>query len=59
MSDEELQDQFGLCQKWQDAEQWDLLGIAYYGRGYLLNALHCFRQADAVRAAVAVETEVG
>ena len=58
MSNAELQDQFALCQQWQDAEQWELLGIAYYGRGYLFNALHCFRLADAVRAVVAVETEV-
>lgn len=58
MSNEELQDHFALCKKWQDAEQWDLLGIAYYGRGYLLNALHCFKQADACRSVVAVETEL-
>jgi cytochrome c-type biogenesis protein CcmH/NrfG len=56
MNDQELQDQFGLCQKWQDAEQWDLLALAYYARGYLLNALHCFKQADACR--VVVETEM-
>jgi hypothetical protein len=57
MSDQELQDQFGLCQKWRDAEQWDLLAMAYYARGYLLNAVCCFNLADACRAVVAVETE--
>jgi cytochrome c-type biogenesis protein CcmH/NrfG len=56
MSDQELQDQFALCQQWQDAEQWDLLAMAYYVRGYLLNSVYCFNKADAVR--VAVETEV-
>lgn len=56
MSNDDLKAQFERCQEWQDAEQWDLLAIAYYGRGYLMNALHCFRQADACRA-VAVETE--
>lgn len=57
MSDLELQAQFQKCQHWKDAEQWDLLAMAYYQRGYLLNALHCFREADAIRVVVAVETE--
>lgn len=56
MSNEELKAQFARCVEWQDSEQWDLLAIAYYERGYLLNALHCLRQADACRA-VAMETE--
>lgn len=60
MNNDELKQQFERCQRWQDPEQWDLLALAYYQRGYLLNALHCFRQADALRepVTVAVETEV-
>lgn len=56
MSNDELKAQFVRCKAWQDAEQWDLLALAYYGRGYLLNALYCFEQADACRVPVAVET---
>jgi hypothetical protein len=57
MSNDELQAQFKRCEGWQDAEQWDLLATAYYARGYLLNALCCFKKADACRVSVAVETE--
>ena len=57
MSDHELMEQFKRCEAWNDPEQWDLLAVAYYQRGYLLNALHCFQKADACRALVAVETE--
>lgn len=46
----DLQEQFRLCEGWDDSQQWDWLALAYYSRGYLLNALHCFRRADAVRA---------
>jgi len=56
MTDQELKDQFEWCKVWQDSQQWDWLAMAYYARGYLLNALFCFRQADACRV-VAVETE--
>jgi hypothetical protein len=58
MSNDELQAQFQRCEIWQDAGQWDLLAMAYYARGYLLNALCCFKKADALREGVAVETEV-
>jgi len=61
MSNDELKLQFDKCQVWQDAEQWDLLALAYYQRGYQFNALHCFKQADACRVGdenpVATETE--
>jgi hypothetical protein len=57
MNDDELIEQFKRCEGWQDAEQWDLLAMAYYARGYLLNAVCCFNRADACRAAVVVETE--
>lgn len=54
----DLQEQFRLCELWNDSQQWDWLAMAYYARGYLLNAYHCFKRADAVRAAVvAVGTE--
>ena len=49
MSDDALKLQFDKCRVWQDAEQWDLLALAYHQRGYQLNALHCFKQADACR----------
>jgi hypothetical protein len=60
LSNEELQEQFTRCRQWQDADQWDHLAIAYQARGYLMNALYCFRQADQCRGqqlqAVSVET---
>jgi len=56
MSNQELQVQFERCEHWQDPEQWELLALAYYQRGYYLNALCCFRQADMLRTAVAAET---
>ena len=49
MSNQELQEQFQRCEVWQDAEQWDLLAMAYYNRGYELNAGLCFQRADACR----------
>jgi len=55
MSDEQLMQSFDFCKKAEDAEQWDLLAMAYYERGYLLNALYCFRQADVCRDAVKAE----
>lgn len=58
MSNEELKQQFQLCEQWNDPEQWDFLAIAYYARGYYLNALHCFRLADTCRVLVAVKSEV-
>ena len=58
MTDAELIEQFRRCEQWQDAEQWDLLGVAYYQRGCDLNALFCFHQADALREPVAIEMEV-
>lgn len=60
MNNQELREQFDRCKQWQDPDQWDYLGLAYYQRGYDLNALDCFHRADALRQpiAVAVETEV-
>lgn len=46
MTNDELQQQFRRCQEWQDARQWELLGVAYYQRGYQMNARYCFVQAD-------------
>lgn len=59
MSDQELIEQFHRCQAWQDPEQWELLALAYYQRGCLLNALRCFQFADSCRLPVTVETAVG
>lgn len=56
----DLQEQFRLCEQWNDSQQWDWLALAYFSRGYLMNALCCFRRADAIRAAfvpVPVEAE--
>jgi cytochrome c-type biogenesis protein CcmH/NrfG len=59
MNNQELKAQFKRCQVWNDPEQWDLLGLAYYQRGYVLNALRCFKLADACRPhAVTVETGI-
>ena len=49
MTDGELLEQFQRCEVWQDADQWDLLAMAYYNRGYELNASVCFQRADACR----------
>ena len=48
MSDQELQEQYKRCEEWMDARQWKLLAVAYFTRGYLLNALHCIERADDV-----------
>lgn len=62
MTNEELEQQFKRCENWQDADQWDWLGAAYFERGYFLNALHCFNRANAARQFmtlfVATETEM-
>lgn len=49
MTNDELKAQFAKCVIWQDADQWDLLGAAYFNRGYVLNAGECFKRADARR----------
>jgi hypothetical protein len=53
----DLQEQFRLCEQWNDPDQWDHLGVLYYQRGYDLNARHCFKRADALRVPVFVEVE--
>lgn len=53
MTDQQLKQSFDYCKKANDPGQWDLLAMAYYQRGYELNALYCFKQADACREAVA------
>lgn len=49
MSNEELSAQFKRCEQWQDPEQWELLAAAYLSKGYILNALCCYGQADKCR----------
>jgi hypothetical protein len=56
MSDQELIEQFQRCQVWQDPEQWEVLALLYFQRGYLLNARRCFELAESCRI-VSVETE--
>jgi hypothetical protein len=62
MSNDELIAQFQRCEQWQDADQWDLLAMAYFNCGYVLNAGVCFTRADACRlqsALVVVAVETG
>lgn len=63
MNNQDLMDQFARCEQWQDADQWDALGMLYFNHGFVLNAGVCFKRADARRqwdafrdAVVAVET---
>ena len=49
MTNDELIAHFQLCETWQDADQWDALGMEYFRRGYVLNAGVCFRRADGLR----------
>lgn len=55
----DFQAQFRKCEAWNDPDQWDALGMLYYQRGYMLNAIYCFKRADMCRETyvVAVETE--
>lgn len=57
MSNQELIEQFKRCQSWQDPEQWKILAILYWSRGYELNARRCLDLADACRV-TAVTAEV-
>ena len=51
----DLEAQGKLCEKWNDPDQWDFLGVAFYVRGFYLNALHCFKRADAIREGALAE----
>lgn len=53
MTNDELVEQFKRCEGWSDPDQWEFLAMAYYSRGYWLNALHCFKRANRARAAQA------
>jgi hypothetical protein len=53
----DFQAQFRRCEQWNNPEQWDALGLLYYQRGYLLNALHCFERAEACRLSKAPQGE--
>lgn len=55
MTNQQLQQSFDYCKRVNHPEQWELLAMAYYARGYDLNALYCFRQADACREVIVVE----
>jgi hypothetical protein len=52
MTDKQLQESFAWCKLHTDADAWDALAIAYMERGYLLNALYCHEQAEALRELV-------
>jgi hypothetical protein len=49
MCNQDLIDKFQRCEQWQDADQWDALGMLYFQRGFMLNAGVCFQRADACR----------
>jgi hypothetical protein len=49
MTNQELKQQYERCQLMSDPAQWDTLAIEFYRRGYQLNALLCFRNADEIR----------
>jgi hypothetical protein len=49
MTNAELIEQFQRCKEWQDAGQWFLLACAYLERGYVMNAVYCFRQSETCR----------
>jgi len=57
MTDQQLKESFDYCKWVNEPEQWELLALAYYQRGYVLNALHCFKRADACRVCVVMKTE--
>jgi cytochrome c-type biogenesis protein CcmH/NrfG len=68
MTNQELQQQFQLCDANGDADGFDALALAYHARGYVDNAARCFRKADDLRgcafaeampARLAVREEVG
>lgn len=49
MSNEQLKQTFEYCQRANEPEQWTFLAVAYYERGFWMNALYCFRMADQCR----------
>lgn len=52
MTNQQLQQSFEWCKLHTDPDAWDALAIAYLGKGYLLNALYCHEQAEALRELV-------
>jgi hypothetical protein len=55
MTDQELLAQYKQCQLWSDADQWDVLAVEFYRRGYTLNAMQCFQNADDIRGCAFAE----
>lgn len=55
MTNEELKQQHERCEQWNDPDQWDMLALLYYQRGYLLNARRCFKKADEIRGVAFAE----
>lgn len=49
MTDTELKQEYERCQLANDDNSWDALAVEFYRRGYTLNALQCFRNADDIR----------
>jgi lysozyme family protein len=60
-TDEALAAQFKLCEQWQDAEQWGILGDLYrqkYGDD-CMNARYCFRKWNELTAGSDRREEAG
>jgi hypothetical protein len=55
MTNQELKQQYEMCQLWNDANQWDYLAVEFYRHGYTMNALQCFRRADIIRGCAFAE----
>jgi hypothetical protein len=46
-TDDELAAQFRLCEQWQDADQWKILGNLYHQKyPHCMNAGYCWRKCD-------------
>jgi hypothetical protein len=46
---ETLKAAFDWCVENGSANDWDVLGMAYFNRGYHMNALHCFKKSDEIQ----------
>jgi hypothetical protein len=47
----DLAAQFRLCEQWQDADEWEILGNLYHQKyPHCMNAGYCWRKCDELRA---------
>lgn len=52
MTDQELLQSFSYCMTHDDPTAWLALALAYWERGYLMNALYCYEKAGELQEAV-------